>query len=86
MNSGYSDDEEQELLNALWEQSYSYEEINWNSDIPNNYDKTIPIYQTNWLNDEDLILASRIFFFGLFNYIIFSISKSNFLLKWLTAV
>lgn len=84
-NSGYTEDEEQELLNALWEQSYEYE-TNWNPTIPNSYNETIPIQKSDWLIDSDLILASKIFFFGVFNYIVFSITKTSFILKWLSAV
>lgn len=86
IKSGYSYDEEQELLNVLWEQSYNYDGEVWNPTIPDSYSETIPIPQSTWLESGSLILASKIIFFGLFNYIIFSITKLNFILKWLTAV
>lgn len=85
MNAGLGSEDEQLALNALFEQSYNYDEV-WTYNIPIQNSVELPKREINAFDIKNLVLASKIFFFGFINYIVFSITKSNIVLKWLSAV
>jgi hypothetical protein len=86
MDSGLSYEDEQTSLNILYEQPYTYDGAVWSFNIPIQNNATLPKREINAFDLNNLILASKIFFFGLINYIAYSVTKSNMVLKWLTAV
>lgn len=82
IHNGLSDDEEQELLCILWENSYEFEP--WQ---PTETVVVVPdfgVIPSN-IDNSRFILAGKIFLFCLFNYFVFSLSKSSFIRKWLNA-
>lgn len=83
MDAGYTYSEEQDLLEEILNEGYEEYSL---YEAPLSYDVSIPIQQSDWLENGDLILACKVIVFGLFNYIIFSFTKLNFFLKWLPAV
>lgn len=84
-SQGFSYEDEQEALNILWEQSYEYEGYIWE---PITEETTIEVInpQIKPFDLHNLVLASKIFFFGFINYVVFSLTKSNLILKWLSVV
>jgi len=83
-SQGFSYEDEQEALNILWEQGYDFDDT-WEPSEP--IEIIVPtIERTSFFNTSEMILFSKIFFFGLMNYVVFSLTKSSVVLKWLNAV
>ena len=82
LSQGFSEGEEQELLCGLWEGSYDFDAYQ-----PQDYNLDIDLkMKAEDIETSRIITAGKLFFFGLFNYLIFSITKLKALAKWLTAV
>lgn len=71
-------------LNELFEQSYEYYGEIYNPNTE--FQVVVPKSEIITFDNKSLVLASKIAFFGLFNYFVFSLTKSNFIIKWLNAV
>ncbi len=70
--------EEQEVLCALWEQSYDFDSYK-----PEEYELKIDFStEDKKINNSRFRTAFKISLFGLFNYLVFSLTKSSRLIKW----
>jgi hypothetical protein len=78
-----SEDDKQDLLCILWEQSYEYEA--WQPQLNDSIDTNL-FLESKQIDNSSFILLGKIVVFFFANYVIFSITKSTFLLKWVTAV
>ena len=70
--------EKQEVLCSLWDQSYDY------SGYQPNYDSVNVNLSLNakQIDDSQFLLAGKIGVFFFMSYLLFSITKSSFILRW----
>jgi hypothetical protein len=82
VSHGFSHNEEQSALCVLWDEDYAYPEYQ-------------PVYQqlqpnvalqSNPISNSSFLLAGKIGVFLIFNYFLFSLTKSSFLKRWFNVV
>jgi hypothetical protein len=82
MGQGFSEGDEQYLLCTLWDTSYGFDGYHA-PDYDLDFDTEIEYGE---INTSRFVLAGKILIFGLFNYVLVSLTKYSAVVRWLTAV